>query len=578
MLRIKNVATVTITAAVLSACYTTSTCNLCADALQASPSFPQTPRHNIAHRYLDEGHPYTFDPNNFDMGSSGDLSKEVQMDVPNGMTRTVQATIEMNASRDYIYNYDASPPISVSISEPGRVDDSPVVPREEMVEVPEQQRRTTLRRKSRIAPRSLGSSILPARRKPRTQNSVASSQLLTFDEEKEIAEDIRKFRSVTRARDNLAEWMAREMKRVGGNQHGEPSEYQWASACSLSVDQLHDVMTRGQEARTKLIRGNVGLVTMVAKRYHNILSNGGIGRSTGGGAGGTDATLKLDDLIQEGYMGIMEAAERFDPTKGFRFSTYATHWIRQRILRSIAESSRMIRLPVHVQTMMRNMHKKLKELEEHIGRPPSMPELAHEMGVPLDKIQLYQHLSKNVLSLELPVDRHSNKKDGRTLGDRVACTEIATPDEDFMSEALRGEVHALLDALGQDQRLVLTHRFGLDDGRPKSLREVAEGMGVSIDIVRSVEAKALNKLRQPRMNYRLKDYVGGPGAFGKEPDYVDQHHGGMYNSMANAEEQHQHHTHNPHHMNTARLATNDSVGDGDLGAYERRSPESIWSV
>lgn len=553
----RNVTNVTITAAVLSACYTT--CNLCADALQSIPSFPQTPRHNIAQRYLDEGHPYTFDPNNFDIGSSVDLSKELQMDVPNGARRTVQATIEMNASRDYSYNSDT------------------ISPTEEigMIEVPEQQRRTTLRRKSSLSPRSLGSSIFPSRRKPHTPQAITSSKLLTFDEEKEIAEDIRKFRSVTQARDNLDEWMSREINRVGGNQHGDLSEYQWASACSLSVDQLHDVMTRGQEARTRLIRGNVGLVTMVAKRYHNILRNGGLGRSGGGGAGGTDATLKLDDLIQEGYMGIMEAAERFDPTKGFRFSTYATHWIRQRILRSIAESSRMIRLPEHVQTLMRNMNKKLKELEEHIGRPPSMPELAHEMGVPLDKIHLYQHLSKNVLSLELPVDRHSNKKDGRTIGDRVACTEVATPDEDFMSEALRGEVHDLLDALGQDQRTVLTHRFGLDDGRPKSLREIAEGMGVSIDIVRTVEAKALNKLRNPQMNYRLKDYVGGSEVFDKESDHVDQYHAGMYNNMANTEEQHQHHYHYPHHVNTARPDTNNNVGDSK--AYERHSPESIWS-
>ena len=120
------------------------------------------------------------------------------------------------------------------------------------------------------------------------------------------------------------------------------------------------------------------------------------------------------------------------------------------------------------------MNKTTKEMEAITGRRPSMPELAHEMGIPLDKLHLCHHLSKNVLSLEQPVDVDDNK---RTLGDSVACTEIATPDEDLMSESLRGEVHAMLDGLGHDERKVLTHSFGLDDGWPKSLRETAEGMG-----------------------------------------------------------------------------------------------------
>lgn len=492
------------------------------------------------------------------MGSSTGLSDELRLNRPDGAQRTVQASIETNVSRDYIYHYGSSP----------RAD--------EMAGISHLQWGRSPRRRSRLAPHSLSSSILPTRRNSRKSEAINPlSDLLTFDEEREIAGDIRNFRSVTRARDNLAEWMSRE---VGWNQNSESSEFQLASACSLTVDQLRDVMTRGQEARTKLIRGNVGLVTMIARRYYFMLKNGGVGRSTGGGAAGTDATLKLEDLIQEGYMGIMEAAERFDPTKGFRFSTYATHWIRQRIVRSIAESSRMIRLPVHVQTMIRNMHKKNKEMEATTGRRPSMPELAHEMGIPLDKIHLYQHLSKNVLSLELPVDGHSNTDDKRTLGDRVACTEMATPDEDFMSESLRGEVHAMLDGLGHDERLVLTHRFGLDDGRPKSLRETAEGLGVSSDIVRTVEAKALNKLRQPRMNYRLKGYVGRSEFYGGgESDYAEPHYG--WDTMSNYDDQQQQHNSLlPYHMSTSRLNVHDIASDDDyLDDYERPTPESIWS-
>ena len=541
--------------------------------MQSSPSFPQSPRgHNIAHRYLDDGHPLTygqFDNHNFNYDPT-------QVVAPSGNSEmSDQSDSQMSVSNDYSYYVGFIPPME----QEQEIE-------EELIQQTQQQQshRSTARRKSTQAPRALSSSILPTRRRRSQQMEVeGSSNLLTFDEEVEITGHIQNFQLVSRARDNLLEWMSREL----GNQQGsEPSEYQWASACSLSVDQLHEVMSSGHEAKTRLIKGNVGLVTSIAKRYYNMLRNSGMGSPNGGGAGGTDATLKLDDLIQEGYMGIMEAAERFDATKGFRFSTYATHWIRQRIIRSIAESSRTIRLPVHVQTMLRNMHKTNKILEAQIGRTPSMPELAHEMGVPLDKIDMYQHLSKNVLSLELPVDRHSNTEDKRTLGDRVAQTEMATPDESFMSESLRGEVHAMLDALGHDERLVLTHRYGLDDGRPKSLRETAEGMGLSSDIIRRVEAKALTKLRQPRMNYKVKEYIGGVEAtFSSDSDYAAHYSNGMLNGMNNMynmevqqeEEQQQYHTQNPHHnINGARYNANGEEGSNDLEEYERPTPESIW--
>ncbi|KAL9188007.1 hypothetical protein ACHAXT_006385 [Thalassiosira profunda] len=474
----------------------------------------------MANNYLDdpghpmtygfwEGHPFTYDPTN---------------------------------GADHIEEQDASP----TMHQPPY--SSP--PLEEVEEVAQLRRRIPFRRKNTIS----------------QDANPTSSHLLTFDEEKEIALAVQHLRSVTRARDNLVEWMARD-------QHSEPSEYQWASACSLTVDQLRNVMARGEEAKTKLIQGNVGLVTMIAKRYYNMLNSGGIGLSSAGGAGGTDATLQLDDLIQTGYMGIMEAAERFDPERGNRFSTYATHWIRQRIVRGIAESSRMIRLPAHVQAMMRTMHKKRKELERQNGRQPSEPELAHEMGVPLDKIHLYRHLSKNVLSLELPVDRHANTEDKRTLADCLASTEMATPDEDFMSESLRGEVHSMLDALGHDERLVLTHRFGLDDGRPKSIRETAEDIGVSSDIVRGLEAKGLRKLRQPRMSYRLKEYVGeetGGELYHEHHQYEE-----TYEPMQ--EQHHQHYYDYPHHMNDATTNAHDVESEDDLIEYERPTPESIWS-
>lgn len=514
------------------------------------------------------------------MGLSEEMHIHSRLDA--GIIRKVHASIETHVSRDYMYHFESNN----SQNEDGGNEDA------NLLLAPQPHRRAIIRRKrSRLAPHLLSSSILPTRRNSRKTDMLSSpSDLLTFEEEKAIAGDIRNFRAVTSARENLEEWMSRDIvHRVagdgGGNyhhhHHAEPSEYQLAASCSLTVDQLRDVIARGQDARTKLIRGNVGLVTMISKRYYNMLRTGGMGRSStgaGASAGGTDATLKLDDLIQEGYMGIMEAAERFDPEKGFRFSTYATHWIRQRIVRSIAESSRTIRLPIHVQTIIRNMHKKCKELEATTGRRPSTPELAHELGVPLDKIHLYQHLSKQVLSLEHPLGGRSNTENKRTLGDRVACTEVATPDEFSMSEDLRGEVHAMLDGLRHDERLVLTHRFGLDDGRPKSLRETAEGLGVSSDIVRTVEAKALNKLRQPKMSYRLKDYVGRPeGGLGIDSEVVD--HGFMLNNgMTNVEEQLQKHGyHYQFQTSPSRLNTFDNKSDEEPDEYERPTPESIWS-
>ena len=311
---------------------------------------------------------------------------------------------------------------------------------------------------------------------------------------------------------------------------------------------------------------------MIAKRYYNMLNPS---------TSGTDATLKLEDLVQEGHTGLLEAADRFDETKGCRFSTYATFWVKQRIIRSIAESSRMIRLPEHVQTTIRNMHKTQKELEIKNNRRPSMPELAHEMGIPLDKIHVYQHMTKKVLSLELPVDRHSNTDDKRTLGDCVASTEVASPDEDYISKALRYEINSMLESLGHEEREVLSHRFGLHDGVPHSVKDTAKGMGVSSDMVRNVEAQALHRLRQPQFNYRLKSYIQGPEV--PDPYTEAQYHSGWAHAenKENNEDQHhqsqqdqqqqQHHYHYP--TNGANSANIAGYDEGD----DRATPESIWS-
>jgi len=365
------------------------------------------------------------------------------------------------------------------------------------------------------------------------------SNLLTSEEETEIALKIRSFQSVMKVRESLVDWMARDNQ----SQDNELNNFQWAAACKLTVEELEEIISEGDEARTKLLKGNVGLVKGIAKRYYGMLKRG---------------DMKLDDLIQEGYVGIMEAAERFDHTLGYKFSTYATYWIKQRILRS--EGSRMIRLPAHVQTMIRQMNKKNKEWKETVGRTPSDAEMAHELNVPIEKVHKYQSMNQHVLSLESPVDRHSTD-DTRTIGDRVADT---TSEEDFPSQELIGEVHLLLGALDDDERLILTHRFGLDDGKPKSRRAIALTLDISSDVVRRVEASALHKLRQPQISYRLRDYVKGDDKFSFETSDSYSYHQNNISVMNEQATQEYHRFQHP-----IQEVTTDDIW---------ASPERIWAV
>jgi len=338
----------------------------------------------------------------------------------------------------------------------------------------------------------------------------------------------------------------------------QATEEEWAAACNMSRIQLRRILISGRNARTKLVDGNVGLVMSVAKRYFSELR-----RSVeGGGSNGVGSILTLQDMIQEGNLGLMEAAERFDSTKGARFGTYAVYWVRQRILRSIADNSRVIRLPAHVHTMLRNIRKTRADMEKEIGRPPSLPELAHELKMSPDKLQLYTASSRSVLSLEVPRSQASGGSgkaggggyDKRTLGDFIA-SDSPTPLEDAEFDSLKRDIRAAIDGLGNDrERDVLIWRFGLEDGSPRTLGQTAERLGITKDRVRMVEARALNKLRHPQRNHRLKDYVG------------EHHHrtaeevgGSFYESF------------NPR----SGFESQDTAKRDTLSTY---SPEQIWSV
>lgn len=281
------------------------------------------------------------------------------------------------------------------------------------------------------------------------------------------------------------------------------TEDEWAQGCGMSVAQLQDVLFDGQDARALLIKANGALVRQIATKYSDTV------HKSFGSTGSVSNILSLQDLIQEGNLGIMEAAERFEPERGFRFSTYATWWVRQHISQAVAQSARTIRLPASVLKVLRKMNKMRVDLESENGRSPTLSELSLRLNMPEDKIRLYGEYSKAIVSLEGPLRKtttSSMEEDKRSLGDMIP-SEIPTPFETAASDERREDILAAIDTLADRERDVLLTRFGFDDGQGKSMGETAKILGISQDRVRVLEARALNKLRHPQMNYRLKEHI-----------------------------------------------------------------------
>jgi len=340
--------------------------------------------------------------------------------------------------------------------------------------------------------------------KKKSISSLDSSptSLLTRDEERQITYKIRDLQRVVRVRDKMLRQNARAHFY---NDLGEfPTENEWAESCDLDVMSLRRIMNEGQDARSVLVSANAGLVKAIAKRHYYVLKQ----MTTAGGGVGT--ILTLQDMIQEGNLGLMKAAERFEPERGFRFSTYATYWIRQRILQSITDSSRVIRLPVHVTDTLKKLNKARKEMSAEIGRMPSDAELAHHMNISVEKLRRISDKARSVVSLESPLrsgTNHRSEMDHRTIGDFIV-SDAPTPEEDAEHKSLQQDIRAVVNELAEREREVLILRFGLDNGEPMSTSETAAQLGITTDRVRHVETRALNKLRNPQRNYRLKHYLG----------------------------------------------------------------------
>ncbi len=301
---------------------------------------------------------------------------------------------------------------------------------------------------------------------------IGRIRLLRADEEIELARKIADLLELERIRESLQQ----QLERI-------PQDNEWADAVNMPLTAFRRRLHLGRRAKDKMVQSNLRLVVSIAKKYMN-------------------RGLSFQDLIQEGSLGLIRAAEKFDHEKGYKFSTYATWWIRQAITRAIADQSRTIRLPVHLYETISRIKKTTKLLSQEMGRKPTEEEIATRMEMTIEKLRFIAKSAQLPISLETPIGKEEDSR----LGDFIE-SDGETPEDQVAKNLLREDLENVLDTLSPRERDVLRLRYGLDDGRMKTLEEIGQIFNVTRERIRQIEAKALRKLRHPNRNSVLKEYI-----------------------------------------------------------------------
>ena len=294
---------------------------------------------------------------------------------------------------------------------------------------------------------------------------IGKITLLTLEEETELAKEVVEGRE---AKEKLEEIDSDDQNTVSQEEY----------------EHLLDLVDRSEIAKDKLVNANMRLVVSIAKRY--------LGRG-----------LQFLDLIQEGNMGLIKAVDKFDHHKGFKFSTYATWWIRQAITRAVADQARTIRIPVHMVETINKLVRVQRQLVQELSREPTPQEVADRMDISVEKVQQIQKIAQEPISLESPV----GEEEDSNLGDFVSDPHALDPYEYTAKMKLREELDAVLSTLTPREARVLRLRFGLIDGRQRTLEEVGKEFNVTRERIRQIEAKALRKLKHPSRSRKLKDFM-----------------------------------------------------------------------